>query len=56
MTTTAEHDRRIAQMTISTVFPLYVNQVERKGRTKEELLQVIEWLTAFDEPKLKRLI
>ena len=56
MTTTPEHDRRMAQMTISTVFPLYVKKIERKGRTKEELLQVIEWLTGFDEQKLTLLI
>jgi len=56
MTTTPEHDRRMAQMTISTVFPLYVNKVERKGRTKEELLQVIEWLTGYGEMQLTALI
>lgn len=34
----------------------YVNKVEKKGRTKEELHQVIEWLTGFDEEKLQALI
>lgn len=56
MSTTPEHDARIANMTFSSVFPHYVNKVEKKGRTKEELLEVIEWLTGFDESKLEELI
>ena len=56
MTTTPEHDERIAKMTFSSVYPHYVTKVESKGRTKEELHQVIKWLTGFDEKKLKELI
>jgi len=56
MTTTPAHDERIAKMTFASVFPHYVVKVEKKGRTKEELLQVIKWLTGFDERKLKALI
>ncbi len=56
MNTTAHHDERIAKMTFSSVYPHYVTKVERKGRTKEELHQVIEWLTGFDEKKLQQLI
>ncbi|WP_421871128.1 DUF2200 domain-containing protein [Marinoscillum sp.] len=56
MTTTPEHDKRIAEMTFSSVFPHYVTKVEKKGRTKEELYEVIEWLTGFDKPKLQELI
>lgn len=56
MTTTPEHDQRIAEMTFSSVFPHYVTKVEKKGRTKEELYEVIEWLTGFDKPKLQQLI
>ncbi len=43
-------------MTISfaSVYPLYVEKVEKKGRTKAELDQVIEWLTGFDERALSR--
>ena len=54
--TTPEHDAKIAKMTFSSVYPHYINKVEKKGRTKEELLDVIEWLTGFDEPKLEELI
>lgn len=56
MKTTSDHDERMAKMTFSSVFPHYVTKVEKKGRTKEELYQVIEWLTGFDERKLNELI
>jgi len=56
MKTTPEHDKRIAQMTFASVYPHYVTKVVSKGRTKEELHQVIEWLTGFDDKKLKELI
>ncbi|MBL7858835.1 MAG: DUF2200 domain-containing protein [Cyclobacteriaceae bacterium] len=56
MKTTPEHDERMANMTFSSVYPHYVTKVERKGRTKEELHQVITWLTGFDNKKLKELI
>ena len=50
------HNQRIAKMTFATVYPLYVAKVEKKGRTKEELHQVIEWLTGFDNKQLQALI
>lgn len=56
MKTTPEHDKRIADLTFASVFPHYVTKVEKKGRTKKELIQVIEWLTGFDEEKLQALI
>tara|TARA_R110002020_G_scaffold453567_2_gene668486 strand:- start:1229 stop:1594 length:366 start_codon:yes stop_codon:yes gene_type:complete len=56
MVTTPEHDERMAKMTFSSVYPHYVTKVEKKGRTKEELHQVIEWLTGFDEKKTQKLI
>jgi hypothetical protein len=50
------HNQRIAKMTFASVYPMYLKKVEKKGRTKEELHQVIEWLTAFDDEKLQELI
>ncbi len=50
------HDERIAEMTFASVYPHYLTKVEKKGRTKEELHQVIEWLTGFDEQKLQAQI
>jgi len=45
---------RIFGTSFSSVYPLYVAKVERKGRTREELDDVIEWLTGFDEAELRR--
>ena len=56
MNSTAHHDDRIAKMTFASVYPHYVTKVEKKGRTKEELHQVIEWLTGYNEKKLQKLI
>ena len=49
-------NQRIAKMTITSVYPLYLAKVEKKGRTKEELNQVIEWLTGYNSKKLQELI
>jgi hypothetical protein len=56
MTTTPEHDARIASMTFASVYPHYVTKVEKKGRSETELKQVIEWLTGFDAAKQQALI
>ena len=48
--------QRIAKLTFASVYPMYVAKVEKKGRTKEELHQVIEWLTGFDYRRLQQLI
>ena len=56
MKATPEHHERIAKMKFSSVYPHYVTKVESKGRTKEELHQVIKWLTGFDDKKLQQLI
>lgn len=56
MTTTPEHDARIAKMSFASVYPHYITKVEGKGRTKKELHQVIEWLTGYGEKKLKKMI
>lgn len=55
-TTTPEHDARIAKMTFASVYPHDVNKVEKKGRTREELHEVIHWLTGFDDDRLQVLI
>lgn len=56
MTDTSHHDERIAKMTFASVYPHYVSKVEKKGRTKDELHEVIEWLTGYDTDNIKRLI
>jgi hypothetical protein len=56
MKETEKHNERIAKMVFASVYPHYVTKVLTKGRTVEELHQVIEWLTGFDEKKLQKLI
>lgn len=56
MEPTALHNQKMAQMTFASVYPLYLTKIEKKGRTKKELHQVIEWLTSFDEKQIKELI
>lgn len=56
MKPTPEHNERIAKMTFAEVYPHYVTKVENKGRTKQELHQVITWLTGFDDDKIQELI
>ncbi len=56
MKSTQEHNERMAKMTFASVYPHYVNKVVSKGRTKEELHQVIKWLTGFDDAKIFELI
>jgi len=49
-------EERIAKMTFASIYPHYVAKVEKKGRTKKELHEVIKWLTGYGEKKLKSLI
>lgn len=56
MKTTDKHNERIAKMIFGSVYPMYVQKVEAKGRTIEELDQVITWLTGFDKKKIQELI
>lgn len=56
MNNTSHHDERIAKMIFGSVYPHYVAKVEKKGRTKAELHQVITWLTGYDDQKLQALM
>ncbi|MCA0959811.1 DUF2200 domain-containing protein [Allomuricauda sp. XS_ASV26] len=56
MKVTEKQNERIANMTFASVYPHYLSKVEKKGRTKDELITVIEWLTGFNEEKLQKLI
>ena len=56
MEITPEHNERMRKMSFATVYPLYLTKVEKKGRTKEELHQVIEWLTGFNNKIIQELI
>ncbi len=54
--TTLAHNERIAKMIFAKVYPLYVTKIEKKGRTKTELNEIITWLTGFDDNKILELI
>lgn len=56
MNDTSHHDERIAKMIFASIYPHYITKVEKKGRTKDELHQVIKWLTGYEEKKLQELI
>jgi len=56
MKVTPQHNERIRTMKFSGVYPHYVNKVEKKGRTIEELHQVMEWLTGFNPETIQKLI
>lgn len=56
MNPTNEHNERIAKLTFASVYPHYLAKIEKKGRTKEELKEVIEWLTGFNVNEIERFI
>jgi len=56
MKDTSHHDDAIAKMTFGSVYPHYVTKIEKKGRSKAELHQVIKWLTGYTDKRLENLI
>ena len=56
MKVTPEKNEKIAQMVFSSIYPLYLNRIEKNGRSKAELNKVIAWLTGYDEDQLKALL
>ena len=56
MKATEDHHRRVAELTFASVYPHYCTKVLKHQRSLEELHQVIEWLTGYNEKKLQKLI
>ena len=56
MNTSDIHNQRMAKMIFGSVYPMYLTKIEKKGRSKEELHEVINWLTGFDDQKIKQLL
>ncbi len=54
MKKSADQANRIANLAFSDIYPLYLAKIERKGRTKKELDQVIQWLTGFGSKELQK--
>ena len=53
---TAEKNEKVAKMNVGSIYPHYLNRIEKHGRTKEELDQVILWLTGYDQKNLDSFI
>lgn len=49
-------EHRIYSMSFSSVYPMYVQKAEKKGRTKEEVDEVIRWLTGYSQNELENQI
>ena len=56
MKNTLTQDQKIAKMTFASIYPHYVNKIEKKNRSKDELHKVIEWLTGFKIEELEKFI
>ena len=56
MNVTPEKNEKVANMVFGSIYPLYLNRLEKNGKTKEELNQVIEWFTGFDQKAIQSLI
>ena len=56
MKVTKEKNEKVANMVFASIYPLYLNRLEKNGRTKEEFHQVLEWFTGHNEKKLQKLI
>ena len=56
MIVTPEKNEKIGKMIFGSIYPLYLNRLEKNGKTQKELNQVIEWLTGFDEQNIQQLI
>jgi len=56
MEVTAKKNEQVANMIFASIYPHYLNRIEKNGRTKEELDQVIEWFTGFDQNTIQTLI
>lgn len=47
---------RVFRMPFSSIYPLYIQKAEKKGRTKKEVNEIIFWLTGYDEHSLQQII
>ena len=56
MEVTAKKNEQVANMVFGSIYPLYLNRLLKNGRTQEELNQVIEWFTGYNESSIKKLI
>lgn len=51
-----KNNERVYNMSFASVYPHYIAKAEKKGRTKEEVHQIIFWLTGYNENKLQEIL
>lgn len=56
MATTPEHDARVAALTFASIYPHYITKVEKKGRSLEELHEVLHWLTGYNAQQIQNFV
>ena len=56
MKVTSEKEEEVAKMVFASIYPLYLNRLERNGKSKQELDQIIKWFTGFDASDVQGLI
>ena len=52
----AKQNQRIAKLTFGSIYPLYLAKIKKKGRDEAELIEVITWLTGFDNLEIQKAI
>ena len=56
MKVTDEKNRKAGELSFTSIYPLYLNKIQRKGRTANELNKTIEWLTGYNESQIKKML
>ena len=56
MEVTAEKNRKAGELSFTSIYPLYLQKIEKKGRTVNELNKTIQWLTGFNESQIKKML
>ena len=56
MEVTEEKNKKAGELSFTSIYPLYLQKIEKKGRTVKELNKIIEWLTGFNESQLKKML
>lgn len=56
MKVTDEKNRKAGELSFTSVYPLYLNKIQKKGRTANELNKIIEWLTGYNESQITKML
>ena len=56
MKVTDEKNRKAGELSFTSIYPLYLNKIQKKGRTANELNKTIEWLTGYNESQINKML